>query len=296
MKFRKYGLLMLFGCFFLAFSVVGLAEEKLAVTISALKIRPGEIVRVAVANQPKNQVNVSFNGLSKRLQEVGEKQIGLIATSFDTVPGKYTLEFGIVKFWHKITQEYIIEVVPRQFPEDWIKLPESTRKTILKSENVEADEQKIALLLAENIARPLLPLWQKIFIAPTEGRVTTEYGLARFVNGVANGRHSGIDLANCIGTPVYAVNNAKVVFAGNMYQTGLTVVLYHGLDLFTSYGHLSALKVKEGDEILRGTKIGLMGSTGLSTGSHLHFTVRVNSVIVDPEELIDHELSWEKMD
>lgn len=290
MRFGKLVVGVIFSVLFL-FSTVGLAEGKFEVKISTMKTTPGEIISVAVETQLEKPIQMSFNGLTKRLQIVGNKQIGLIATSYDTVPGMYALQFGVDSFWKKTTQEYLIEVSPRRFPEDWIKLPETTRKSILNNENIAADERKIDTLLAENIAS-LSPLWQRSFISPTEGRVTTEYGLARFVNGVSNGRHSGIDIANRLGTPVVAVNNAKVVFAERMYQMGLTVVLYHGLDVFTSYGHLSKLKVKEGDEVTRGTVIGLMGSTGLSTGSHLHFTVRVNSVIVDPDELIGHEFNW----
>jgi murein DD-endopeptidase MepM/ murein hydrolase activator NlpD len=94
--------------------------------------------------------------------------------------------------------------------------------------------------------------------------------------------HAGMDLAAPTGTPVKAAADAVVVSAAAHGGYGLAVVLDHGGALATLYGHLSRLLVRPGDVVRRGDRIGLVGSTGASTGPHLHFEVRVSGTPTDP--------------
>jgi murein DD-endopeptidase MepM/ murein hydrolase activator NlpD len=94
--------------------------------------------------------------------------------------------------------------------------------------------------------------------------------------------HAGIDLAAGTGTPVYAAGAGTVIFAGWMSGYGNAVIIDHGGSLATLYGHNSALAVKVGDAVRRGTHIAAAGSTGNSTGPHVHFEVRVQGTPVDP--------------
>jgi murein DD-endopeptidase MepM/ murein hydrolase activator NlpD len=103
---------------------------------------------------------------------------------------------------------------------------------------------------------------------------------------VSRGIHSGVDLAAAIGTPIYAAEDGIVTHAGCgascKKSYGLYVDIDHGGGIGTRYGHTSKLLVSVGDHVHRGQVIALMGSTGLSTGSHLHFEVRVNGRYVNP--------------
>ena len=131
------------------------------------------------------------------------------------------------------------------------------------------------------------PLWDGAFEIPLEGRLSSSFGLVRYINDVESGRHSGLDIAAPEGTPVIAAASGVVTLAMDLNVTGKTVMVDHGLNLFTCYYHLSHIAVEEGDEIRGGEWIGDVGSTGFSTGPHLHLTVSVGSVPVDPNLLFD---------
>jgi len=118
-------------------------------------------------------------------------------------------------------------------------------------------------------------------IWPTSGSISSLYGMR-------HGRmHYGIDIANSIGTPVYAAADGQVIRAGWYYNYGLTVDIDHGNGLMTRYGHLSSIKVKYGDKVKSGQLIGKMGNTGYSTGPHLHFETRVNGSPRNPMSYLD---------
>jgi murein DD-endopeptidase MepM/ murein hydrolase activator NlpD len=99
--------------------------------------------------------------------------------------------------------------------------------------------------------------------------------------------HLGFDLASLKLAPVEATQNGKVVFAGNLGIYGNTVVLDHGLGLFSLYGHLSTITVKEGDSVVIEQAIGQTGETGLAAGDHLHFSLMLDGVHTDPVEWWD---------
>ncbi len=113
-------------------------------------------------------------------------------------------------------------------------------------------------------------------------RISTPFGALRILNGKRRYIHWGVDFRGRWGTPVYASLSGKVVLARNFYLTGNTVVINHGLGIYTLYAHLSKISVKEGQFVKAGRMIGRIGSTGRSTGPHLHFGIYINGVRVDP--------------
>ena len=121
------------------------------------------------------------------------------------------------------------------------------------------------------------------FIWPCE----SSYGISSpFGWRVIYGRkefHLGIDLPNTVGTPIYASDGGKVVFAGYSPSYGYNVRVEHADGFSTLYAHLSKITVSVGTKVYQGQEIGKMGSTGFSYGSHLHFEVRINGEAVDPE-------------
>ena len=96
--------------------------------------------------------------------------------------------------------------------------------------------------------------------------------------------HSGVDIAAHKGTPVRATANGTVSFAGYKGSYGKAVSINHGFGILTRYAHLSSLHVKKGQNVVRGDVIGEVGSTGRSTGPHLHYEVRLNDIPVNPEK------------
>ncbi len=132
-------------------------------------------------------------------------------------------------------------------------------------------------------------LWDGTFMNPlgkTPYTVTTSFGLWRDYSTGASERHNGIDMACPAGTPVYASNAGTVLYAGFLQLTGNTVLIEHGLGVKTWYYHMRALYVETGDAVTRGEQIGEVGTTGLSTGNHLHFAISIGRVSTDPFGLL----------
>jgi len=127
-------------------------------------------------------------------------------------------------------------------------------------------------------------LWQGTFIWPHVGRITSAFGTSRVYNGVQGGYHGGIDLAGDTGAPVAAANGGRVALAGPLNVHGNAVIIDHGWGVFSAYYHLSEVLVDEGQQVGQGEIVGRLGNTGLSTGAHLHWEMRVGGVQVDPVE------------
>ncbi|MCK9328548.1 MAG: M23 family metallopeptidase [Candidatus Cloacimonetes bacterium] len=110
-------------------------------------------------------------------------------------------------------------------------------------------------------------------IIPTYGMITTDYGYRIHPIFRYKQFHAGIDIANSIGTPIYATADGKISFAGTSGHNGKLIRINHESGYQTRYAHLSKILVKKDEEVLKGQIIALMGSTGVSTGSHLHYEV-----------------------
>jgi len=131
------------------------------------------------------------------------------------------------------------------------------------------------------------------FVPPLLGMlvVTSPFGMRVHPITGEKTEHHGVDLVAAAGTPVMAVARGVVVWRGNKLGYGNCVVLRHGTHLSTIYGHLSHIGVDTGQSVGKGEVIGLSGSTGFSTGPHLHFEVRNNGTPVNPLPLLASNLS-----
>ena len=129
---------------------------------------------------------------------------------------------------------------------------------------------------------PLAPKHSGGFSRPTSGSITSRFGM-RFHPILKYTRmHSGIDFGGGYGAAVHAAGGGTVISAGSKGSYGSTVVIDHGGGLSTVYGHLSRISVSDGQTVSSGQRVGSIGSSGLSTGPHLHFEVRINGRAVDP--------------
>ena len=120
------------------------------------------------------------------------------------------------------------------------------------------------------------------FVAPVAEQATSSFGARSVFNGQARTPHSGADFPSPAGTPIHAPNSGRVVLAHELYFTGNTIVIDHGLGLFSLLAYLSSFAVHEGDQVEAGQIVGAVGATGRVTGPHLHWAVRANDARVDP--------------
>lgn len=145
-----------------------------------------------------------------------------------------------------------------------------TTREVLSSTNL---SQPTNALVAVGTKQPIS---NGTFIMPAKGTLTSPYGYR------SSGFHSGIDIANSSGTPIYAADGGTVTFSGWYGGYGYCVIIDHGNGFTTLYGHASSLSVSKGDKVSQGDYIMAMGTTGNSTGNHLHFEIRVNGVHQNP--------------
>lgn len=155
------------------------------------------------------------------------------------------------------------------------------RRSLLDPELVAAEEARMKAVWAQ--LSPY-PLWEGLFRLPLqEERVTSPFGTRRSYNGgPVSGFHTGIDLGGEEGTPVYAPARGRVALSEALTVRGNVVVIDHGVGVFSGFFHLAQLLVQKGQMVEAGDLIGYLGNTGLSSGAHLHWEMRVAGIAVDP--------------
>ncbi|MFN3428474.1 MAG: peptidoglycan DD-metalloendopeptidase family protein [Candidatus Sericytochromatia bacterium] len=121
---------------------------------------------------------------------------------------------------------------------------------------------------------------------PVHGRFSSPYGMRKHPVTGQHKLHTGLDIAAATGTPVKVPRSGTVTFAGWSGGYGNYVVIDHGNGLQTAYAHLSAINVRKGQSVSAGSQLGKVGSTGMSTGPHLHFEVKRNGQFVDPKTVL----------
>lgn len=150
-------------------------------------------------------------------------------------------------------------------------------------------EKKITEKIYENSADTYL--FDSEFRIPLSSYITSHYGNIRLFNNKKRSQHLGNDFRAAVGVPIPAANRGRVVFTGNLFFSGNLVVIDHGLDIFTLYGHLSKIKVNLGDIVNKGDIVGLAGRTGRVSGPHLHWGVKMGGKSVDGFSLVKESSS-----
>lgn len=193
--------------------------------------------------------------------------------------------YPITVTWPGGQAETALEVVPKKFTEDRLVVTEEQEATYYDPRQAEEWARVFALRSQSWPA----PLWDGPFRNPLEGdlKITTYFGEIRFVNGKETGRHSGMDFGADEGTPIVAPARGRVLMTEKLIVSGHTIILDHGMSLYTTYYHLSAYDVKPGDWVEPGQVIGRVGNTGFSLGAHLHWTATIGNVPVDPWPLTE---------
>jgi murein DD-endopeptidase MepM/ murein hydrolase activator NlpD len=182
----------------------------------------------------------------------------------------------------RVRSEAEVTISPRKFAVQELTLPEGMAEfdnATLVRIGAEAAE------LSRRLSRVTAPRWRIPFLTPVEEYRPANFGARRVINGHPRMPHAAVDITLPAGTPVRAIADGRVAFAGDQFFGGQSVVIDHGGGVFSVSYHLKEFSVAEGQEIFRGARIGSVGSTGRATGPHLHFGVRVPGGRVDPTRL-----------
>ncbi|MGE5483646.1 MAG: M23 family metallopeptidase [Ignavibacteriales bacterium] len=143
------------------------------------------------------------------------------------------------------------------------------------------------LSLKDGLASTIAFLRAKPSIMPTLGSITSPFGYRRSPVSKRSEFHEGMDIGAPYGAPVKASGDGVVTFSGYHGGLGRTVIIDHGYGIKTWYGHCYKLLVRQGEKVTRGRVIAYVGSSGLSTGPHLHYQVTVDGTYVDPREFLE---------
>jgi murein DD-endopeptidase MepM/ murein hydrolase activator NlpD len=176
-----------------------------------------------------------------------------------------------------------LDITPRAF---------ATRRLQVASQFVDPSSAELdrirgdAARLEAIFATVTIPDQLEVFARPVPGVTGSNFGTRSIFNGEERAPHAGVDFRGAVGTPVAAPAGGRVVLAEDLFFTGQTVVIDHGLGLYSLLAHLSRIDVTGGHSVSRGQRIGLLGATGRVTGPHLHWTVRLGEARVDPLRLL----------
>lgn len=257
---------------------------KLSFNISTTEIKQGEYIKLTIDNVNHHEIRVTTDmsiEIESNPYKINNTIYVYIPIPIEQKEGNYAIN---IFNRDTLVKKYDIKVISGVFGEQHLTIDPKLLKEA--SSNKAALEYKEALTKATsyNVKEKL---FEDEFLMPVNGKITTSFGLKRYTNNNSTpSRHNGIDIACNLDTPVKAVASGKVVFSDYITSAGNFIIIDHGLGLLTYYAHLNKRIVKELEIVKPGDIIGYVGTTGFSTGPHLHFNITLNKVSINPRLFI----------
>jgi len=258
-----------------------LTQSSPHVDVADRALQPGEMVVLTIFGTTTAAPHVRAFDRDLHPYSIGDGRWQvLVGLDLDVKPGPHDVRINEGSTHHT----EVLQVQPKRFPTRRLTGdPNFVTPPPRAAERIEAD----ARLLAATWASPApTRLWNAPFTRPVKDAANSAFGTRSIFNGQPRNAHGGADFLSPAGTPIHAPNAGRVAIARDLYYSGNTVVLDHGLGLFSTFAHLSAFDVREGDLVERGQLLGRVGATGRVTGPHLHWAIRSDGARVDPLSLL----------
>lgn len=215
----------------------------------------------------------------------GGSVFAFLGIDVQTKPGSYVLTLKIRKRGGLVeTVRKDLLIIERKFPSTKLQLkPEYVTPPASLLARIKREAELVSLAMSV-----VTPEWlgDGPFVVPNDAPSWSNFGQRRLNNNVLQSLHTGVDLRVPFGQPIKAANAGRVAMASDLYLGGRTVIIDHGLGVFSTYGHMSKLLVKRGERVKKGQTIGLCGTTGRSTGPHLHWSFKIFSSRIDPDAML----------
>lgn len=269
---------------------VGACTSGTALRLSAPEASQGSLLLITLKSaKPLAEVQGEWGGRTVPMWRDGANEMqrrGLLGVDLEKPPGEYEMKVtGGTTNGEKISCSVKVAVTQGRF---------ATERLQVGKEFVEPNPEQVKRANEErqklrDILDSVTPerLWDGPFRIPLDGVTTgSNFGKRRILNGNPGSPHGGTDLPGATGTPVHAAQRGKVALAEELFFSGNTVVLDHGLGIYTFYGHLSEIDVKAADVLEAGAVLGKVGATGRVTGPHLHWGLTVERARVNPLVLV----------
>jgi murein DD-endopeptidase MepM/ murein hydrolase activator NlpD len=268
---------------------VARAESANTDSIPSQSVKQGDAFTVTVPKAliseaaPADGVIARFSGREWQGFPISDGSAILMGVDMEAAPGAQ--EFVIERRGSEgavvVTRGAVI-VKKTEFASQSLSLPD--KQVDLDPETLRRVETEQSTMLAA--MQPVTPrLWDGEFVMPTAGDVQHTFGRRRVINGQNRNPHTGEDISAPVGAPVAAINRGTVRLVTDQFFSGKSVVIDHGLGLYSMYFHLSEVSVRVGDVVAKSQPIGAVGATGRVSGPHLHWGVRLNGARLNPLSL-----------
>ncbi len=257
-----------------------LPDPFVSVDIAPLPVVQGNTIAVTVLTSRSVSLSGTFLDWAIPFAKEGNAYYALIGIHAMQKTGLFPMTLTAVDSGGRRTSMTTsIQVVAGKFAYERIDLPED-RQQLLAPELVTAERNKLASIFGVFTPQRY---WSGLFTLPATGHITSWFGVRRaYEGGSFNSYHEGVDFWGIGGAPVYAPADGVVALAQPLTVRGNAVIIDHGWGVFSGFYHLSEINVWVGQRVKQGQLVAKIGSTGLSTGSHLHWDLRIRSLNVDP--------------
>jgi murein DD-endopeptidase MepM/ murein hydrolase activator NlpD len=262
------------------------AVDAIAVHVASRAMQPGELVVLTIDVSASAEI-VSVAAFGRTIPAAradAHSWQALVGLDLDVKPGVYTAVVTARTSAETLSAEETLTVVPKRFPTRTLTVnPAFVEPPAVELQRIARENARLGKLWASSSPHAL---WSGAFVRPVSEPANSRFGSRSVFNGKRSSPHTGADFLSGTGTPIKAPNAGVVVLAENLYFSGNTVIIDHGLGLFSLFAHLSAFEVHEGDTVATSDLLGLVGATGRVTGAHLHWAVRASGARIDPLSLL----------
>ena len=261
------------------------SAQDLSIDLRSRGTQPGDAVAVTVT-APSETTSLAVTAFGVRWPTYRVDATtwrALVGIDLDRKPGLYEV-VATASGPHPTTARHAVTVQPKQFRRRVLTVsPDFVNPSPEQLTRIADDTAFLKTAYAKSGSEPA---WRTGLTRPVTEPANSSFGTRSVFNGEARSPHAGTDFLSPTGTPIHAPAAGRVVAARDLYFTGNTVIVDHGLGVFSMLAHMSRIDVREGQTIAQGNVVGLVGATGRVTGPHLHWALRVGTARVDPLSVI----------
>lgn len=261
--------------------------EGLHIAVTARSLQPGELVVLTITAPEATTTAPTVTAFGRAIHTIPSGPRfwrALVGIDLTVKPGTYGVSATLVSGARRLTARQPLVIVPKRFETRTLRVdPSFVEPPASEAARIKRDAAKLRELWNTSASRAL---WSGPFLRPVPDQANSRFGSRSIFNGKPRSRHTGADFSSPAGRPINAPNAGRVLLAEPLYFSGNTVVIDHGLELFSLFAHLAEIGVREGATVQAGETVGLVGATGRVTGPHLHWAVRANGARIDPLSLL----------
>jgi murein DD-endopeptidase MepM/ murein hydrolase activator NlpD len=256
-------------------------DRALRITVASRSIQPGELVVLTLAmnTDPARVVVHAFDRVMPAYKLRAGVWQALVGIDLERKAGVYDVDVEARAGASILRGREVLTVQRRVFPTRRLRVdPNFVNPSAAVLARIASEAAFIKDVTGHSAADRL---WSTPFVRPVPDEANSRFGSRSVFNGEPRRPHGGTDFLSAAGTPVHAPNAGQVVAARELFFTGNTIIIDHGLGVISLLAHLSSMDVREGDTVSAGQIIGRVGATGRVTGPHLHWALTVAGARVD---------------